>query len=47
MSKKDMNFKSIDSLKQVEKVVDEASEALKDKKRLIVNSAIPEFLEQH
>lgn len=44
MKKRDMNFKSIDSLKQVEKIVNEASEALKDKKRLIVNSAIPEIL---
>lgn len=44
MAKRDMNFKSIDSLKQVEKIVNEASEALKDKKRLIVNSAIPEIL---
>ncbi len=44
MTKRDMNFKSIDSLKQVEKVINEASEALKDKTRIIVNSAIPEVL---
>jgi hypothetical protein len=44
MSKKEQNFNSLDSLKQVEKVINEANEALKDTKRLIVNSAIPEVL---
>ncbi|WP_346914263.1 hypothetical protein [Clostridium sp.] len=44
MAKKEQNFKSLDSLKQVEKVVNEAGEELKDTKRLIINSAIPEVL---
>lgn len=44
MAKKDMNFKSLDSLKPVEKVINEAAEALKDKSRVIANSAIPEVL---
>ena len=39
-----MTFKSLDSLKLVEKVINEASEALIDTKRVIVNSAIPEVL---
>lgn len=38
------NFKSLDSLKNVEKVINEASEALKDPSRTIVTSAIPDVL---
>jgi hypothetical protein len=38
------NFKSLDSLKTVEKVINEASTALKSKTNTIVNSAIPETL---
>lgn len=44
MLKKDMNFKSMDSLKHVENVINEASEALKDPKRIIAKSAIQEVL---
>lgn len=44
MAKRNMNFKSFDSLKQIEKVINEASEALKDKKRIIITSSIPEVL---
>ncbi|WP_225049917.1 hypothetical protein [Priestia megaterium] len=44
MTKKEQNFKSLDSLKWVEKVINEARAALKDQNRLIVNSAIPEVL---
>ncbi len=42
--KKDMNFKSVESLQQVANVVNEASEALNDKQRTINESAIPEVL---
>jgi len=42
--KKDMNFKSIDSLNSVINVINEAGEALKDKNRTIKTSAIPEVL---
>lgn len=42
MAKK--NFESLDSLKNVEKVINEASEALKDPSRIIVKSAIPDVL---
>lgn len=38
------NFKSLDALKNVEKIVNEASTALKSKTSTIVNSAIPETL---
>lgn len=38
------NFKSLDSLKNVENVINEASEAIKDPSRTIVSSAIPEVL---
>lgn len=38
------NFKSLDSLENVEKVINEASTALKSKTNTIVNSAIPEAL---
>ena len=38
------NFKSIDSLKSVEVVINETSEALKDKKRSILHSTIPDVL---
>lgn len=38
------NFKSLDSLQSVEKVINEASTALKSKTNTIVNSAIPETL---
>ncbi|MCX2828370.1 hypothetical protein RGU76_08020 [Bacillus pseudomycoides] len=40
MTKKVQNFKSLDSLKSVEKVIKEAELALKDKNRLIINSSI-------
>lgn len=42
MAKK--NFKSLDSLQSVEKVINEASTALKSKTNTIINSAIPETL---
>lgn len=42
--KKDMNFESLDSLKQVVNVVNEAAQALDDSKRTIRESAIPEVL---
>lgn len=42
--KKEMNFKSVDSLQQVVNVVNEASSALNDKSRTIRESAIPEVL---
>jgi sugar (pentulose or hexulose) kinase len=38
------NFKSHDALKSVERVVNEAAEALGDKKRTIVSSAIPDIV---
>lgn len=38
------NFKSLDSLKHVENVINEASEAIKDPSRTIVSSAIPDVL---
>jgi hypothetical protein len=44
MSKKDMNYKSLDSLKPIESVINEAAEAIKDPSRTIVESAIPEVL---
>jgi len=44
VAKREMHFKSIDSLKPIEVVVNEASEALKDQSRIIINSAIPEVL---
>ena len=43
-SKKEMIFKSVDSLQQVVNVVNEASEAINDKTRTIGKSAIPEVL---
>jgi len=42
MAKK--NFKSLDSLNSVISVIDEATEALNDKKRTIAQSAIPDVL---
>lgn len=42
--KRDMNFKTVESLQQVANVVNEASEALNDKHRTISESAIPEVL---
>lgn len=42
--KKDMNFKSLDSLDPISKIINEASEALNDKKRTIKESSIPEVL---
>ena len=42
--KKDMNFKSVDSLQQVVNVVNEAAAALNDSARTIRESAIPEVL---
>lgn len=42
--KKDMNFKSLDSLENVNRVIKEADAALNDKSRTISTSAIPEAL---
>ena len=42
--KKQTNFKSMDSLNPIIKVVNEAEEALNNKTRVIANSAIPEVL---
>lgn len=42
--KKDLNFRSVDSLQQVVNVVNEAAAALNDKTRTIRESAIPEVL---
>lgn len=42
--KRDMNFKSVESLQQVTNVVNEASQAVNDKTRTILDSAIPEVL---
>jgi len=42
--KKEMNFRSVDSLQQVVNVVNEAAAALNDKTRTIRESAIPEVL---
>lgn len=44
MAKKKQNFDSIDSLKNVERVINEASEAIKDSSRTILTSAIPDVL---
>ena len=43
-SKKEMNFKNVESLQQVVNVVNEAYAALNDKHRTIQESAIPEVL---
>ena len=43
-NKKDMVFQTVEALNQVAKVVNEASEAVKDSKRTIAVSAIPEVL---
>ena len=42
--KKDMNFKTLDSLNPVQNVIKEADLALNDKSRTIKNSSIPEVL---
>ncbi|MCI9021420.1 MAG: hypothetical protein HFH32_11875 [Eubacterium sp.] len=42
--KKEMKFQSVEALQQVVNVVNEASDALSDKKRTIRESAIPEVL---
>lgn len=42
--KKNMRFQSVEALQQVVNVINEASEALNDKKRTIRESAIPEVL---
>lgn len=42
--KKNMNFRSVDSMQSVVNVVNEAAEALNDKARTIGGSAIPEVL---
>ena len=42
--KKDMNFQNQESLKSVQKILDEAGAALNDKKRTIQNSPISEVL---
>lgn len=42
--KKDMKFKSMDSLNQVQNIIKEADLALNDKSRTIKNSSIPEVL---
>lgn len=41
---KECNFKNLDSLNSVQNVVNEASEALKDPKRTVKGSAIPDAL---
>ena len=43
-SKKDMNFASIDSLKSIQSVIDEADKALNDKSRRISDSPLSEVL---
>lgn len=42
--KKEANFKSMDSLNSIIKIVNEAEEALNNKARVIADSAIPEVL---
>ena len=42
--KKNMRFQSVDSLQNIVNVLNESSKALKDKKRTIKESAIPEVL---
>lgn len=44
MSKKDNKYKSLDALNIVQDIINEAAEAVKDPKRTIVESAIPEAL---
>lgn len=44
MSKKNVNYKSLDALKPIVNLVNEAAAALNDPKRTIANSAIPEVL---
>ncbi len=44
MPKRQKNFASLDSLKPLEKVLNEASQALRDTGRVIMNSAIPQVL---
>lgn len=44
MKKSEMNFKTIESLDSVRKVINEANEALGDSSRTIAKSAIPEAL---
>lgn len=44
MSKKNMNFSTLESLESIVNVVNEAGQAVKDKKRVIKDSAIPEVL---
>lgn len=44
MAKTEMHFQSLDSLKHVQTILNEASEALKDPKRTIITSAISEVL---
>ena len=41
---KQVNFKSMDSLNSIIKVINEAEEALNNKARVIADSAIPEVL---
>lgn len=43
-SKKEMRFSSLDSLKSVEQVINEAEAAINDKSRTISKTAIPEVL---
>ena len=44
MSKKDLNFKNVESLQSVANVINEASEALNDSKRTIIDSPISDAL---
>jgi len=44
MAKEEKRFKSLDSLQSVVNVVNEAETAIKDKNRIIANSAIPDVL---
>ena len=44
MAKKDLNFKNVESLQSVANVINEASEALNDSKRTIIDSPISDAL---
>lgn len=44
MKKSEMNFKDLQSLDSVRRVINEANAALNDSSRTIANSAIPEVL---
>lgn len=44
MSRKYLNYKSLDSLEPIVKIVNEANEAISNPNRIIANSAVPEVL---